>query len=141
MKALMRAKQVGTWAPPGHHEETAQCEHVSRVIARISDKWTLLVVRSLAKRPLRFNALKREVGVISQKMLAATLRGLEENGFVKRTVTPTTPPQVEYALTSLGCDFVAPVHAFAEWVISNAERIDIARVAYHRRQIDEVAVA
>ena len=72
------------------------------MLARISDKWTLLVVRVLGDGPLRFNALKREIGEISQKMLASTLRDLEENGFVTRTVTPVMPPQVEYALTDLG---------------------------------------
>ncbi len=76
------------------------------MLARISDKWTLLVVRVLGDGPLRFNALKREIGEISQKMLASTLRDLEENGFVTRTVTPVMPPQVEYALTDLGRDFL-----------------------------------
>jgi DNA-binding HxlR family transcriptional regulator len=70
-----------------------------RILARITDKWTvLLVVRVLGRGPRRFNALRREVGEISLKVLASTLRGLEEIGFVSRTVTLTKPPQVEYAL-------------------------------------------
>ena len=84
-----------------NHQDTAHCEHISRMLARISDKWSLLVVRVLGRGPCRFNALRREVGEISQKVLASTLRDLEENGFVARTVTPLTPPQVEYALTEL----------------------------------------
>ncbi len=84
--------------------------------------------------PLRFNALKREIGEISQKMLASTLRDLEENGFVTRTVTPVTPPQVEYALTDLGRDFSQPVQALADWTRANSPRIDAARTAYAARR-------
>jgi DNA-binding HxlR family transcriptional regulator len=122
---------------PGDHEDTATCEHISRMLARISDKWTLLVVRVLGQGPCRFNALRREVGEISQKVLASTLRDLEENGFISRTVTPTTPPQVEYALTDLGREFLKPVQALSEWVIANASRMDAARAAYADRRASE----
>ncbi len=115
---------------PGDHGDTAACEHISRMLARISDKWTMLVVRVLGEGPLRFNALRREVGEISQKVLASTLRDLEENGFVSRTVTPAKPPQVEYALTDLGRDLLRPVGALAEWVVANSVRIEAARTAY-----------
>jgi DNA-binding HxlR family transcriptional regulator len=131
------AGQVGTLAKPGNQEDTATCEHISRMLARISDKWTLLVVRVLGHGPCRFNALRREVGEISQKVLASTLRDLEENGFVSRTVTPVTPPQVEYALTDLGRDFLKPVQAFAEWVIANSPRMDAARSRYAERRAAE----
>jgi DNA-binding HxlR family transcriptional regulator len=131
---------------PDNHGETVPCEaadacgqvhacdHISRVLARISDKWSLLVVRVLGQGPLRFNALRREVGEISQKVLASTLRELEENGFVSRTVTPTTPPQVEYALTDLGQEFLDPVRGLAEWVVANSARMDAARAAYAKRR-------
>lgn len=122
---------------PGNHGDTAQCEHISRLIARISDKWTLLIVRVLGRGPRRFNALRRDVGEISQKVLAATLRQLEENGFVSRTVTPVTPPQVEYALTRLGADFLQPVQSLAEWAIENSSRMDAARAAYAKRRARE----
>jgi len=131
------AQQGGTSAKPGHHEDTTRCEHISRMLARISDKWTLLVVRVLGRGPCRFNALRREVGEISQKVLASTLRDLEENGFVSRTVTPVTPPQVEYALTDLGREFLRPVQALAEWVVANAARMDAARAAYAERRAEE----
>jgi DNA-binding HxlR family transcriptional regulator len=104
------------------------------MLARISDKWTLLVVRVLGRGSARFNALRREVGEISQKMLASTLRELEENGFVSRTVTPVTPPQVEYALTELGRDFLKPVQKLAAWVIENSSRMDAARARFAERR-------
>jgi DNA-binding HxlR family transcriptional regulator len=124
------AKQEGTTRLPGHQQDTATCEHISRMLARISDKWTILVVRTLGPGPLRFNTLRRQVGQISQKMLSSTLRDLEENGFVTRTVTPTIPPQVEYALTDLGRDFLTPVRGLAEWVVKNTARIDAARTIF-----------
>jgi len=126
-------------ATPDNQEDTACCEHISRMLARISDKWTLLVVRVLGRGPRRFNALRREVGEISQKVLASTLRDLEENGFVSRTVTPVTPPQVEYALTDLGRDFLTPVQTLAEWVITNSARLDAGRAAYARLHARETA--
>lgn len=129
--------QGGTSAKPGDREDTAACEHISRMLARISDKWTLLVVRVLGRGPCRFNALRREVGQISQKVLASTLRDLEENGFISRTVAPVTPPQVEYALTDLGREFLNPVQALADWVIANSPRMDAARSAYADRRARE----
>jgi len=126
--------QEGTLEKPGELEDTAVCSHISRMLARISDKWTLLVVRALGHGPLRFNALRREMGEISQKVLASTLRDLEENGFVSRTVTPVTPPMVEYALTDLGRDLLNPVQALADWVIANSAQINAARAAYAARQ-------
>jgi DNA-binding HxlR family transcriptional regulator len=123
-------KQVGTISKLGELKDPAACEHLSRMLARICDKWTLLVIRTLGRGPRRFNALRRDVGEISQKMLTQTLKELEENGFVKRTVTPVTPPQVEYALTDLGRDFLRPVRTLAEWVATNSDRITDARSAY-----------
>ncbi len=122
---------------PDNHADTARCEHISRLLARISDKWSMLVVRVLGRGPLRFNALRREVGEISQKVLASTLRDLEENGFVSRTVTPVNPPQVEYALTDLGREFLHPVQTLAEWIVANAARMDAARDAYAVRRAND----
>jgi DNA-binding HxlR family transcriptional regulator len=130
MQNTVSAIQAGTCGKPGGPEETTACEHISRVLARISDRWTPLVVNVLGRGPCRFNALRREVGQISQKMLASTLRDLEENGFVARTVTPAKPPQVEYALTDLGCDLLTPMRVLADWVMANAARIEAARAAY-----------
>lgn len=134
--------QEGTVKTPAYHGETAWTEeacsaHVSRMLGRISDKWSLLVVWTLGRAPRRFNALQRDVGVISQKVLASTLRDLEANGFVSRTVTPVTPPQVEYALTDLGREFLRPVEALAKWVIENTDRMESANNDFmHRRNPD-----
>jgi DNA-binding HxlR family transcriptional regulator len=130
-------QQGGTLPKPDNHQDTARCEHISRLMARISDKWTMLVIRVLGNGPLRFNALRREIGEISQKVLASTLRDLEENGFVSRTVTPVVPVQVEYALTDLGREFLCPVKALAEWVLANSDRMDAARVRYEERRKQE----
>lgn len=121
---------------PDNQTETAACENISRMLGQISDKWTMAVVRVLGQGPMRFNALRREVGDISQKVLSSTLRGLEENGFVSRTVTPAKPPQVEYALTELGRDFLDPVRGLAVWVTENAARLEAARTAYAVRRAD-----
>lgn len=94
LQAVRVTSQGGTSLKPDNHEDTAACDHISRMLARISDKWTLLVVRVLGHGPLRFNALRREVGEISQKVLASTLRELEQNGFVSRTVTPVSRHRV-----------------------------------------------
>lgn len=129
-------RQGGTLTKPDDHEDTARCEHIGRMLARISDKWTLLVVRVLGHGPRRFNALRREVGEISQKVLASTLRELEQNGFVSRTVMPVNPPQVEYALTEPGREFLMPVQVLAEWVVENSTRMDAARDAYLKRRTE-----
>ncbi|MER2507786.1 helix-turn-helix domain-containing protein [Amaricoccus sp.] len=120
--------------PLGDAEETAACARISELLARVGDKWTVLVVRVLGESPMRFNALRRHIGGISQKMLTSTLRGLERDGFVVRTVSPTTPPQTEYALTDLGRGLLVPVGALAAWTIENAGRIETARRAYADRE-------
>ena len=116
----------------GNHDVTT-CQRISEMLARVGDKWTLLVIRALGASPTRFNALQRQIGDISQKMLATTLRNLERDGLVSRTVTPTTPPQVEYALTSLGHDFLPIVTRIADWTADNMSCIESARQAYDQR--------
>ena len=109
------------------------CERISEMLSRIGDKWTILIVRRLGDKPQRFNALRREIGDISQKMLSTTLRNLERDGFVNRHVTPSNPPQVEYTLTKLGHDLLVPVQALALWTFENMEHIEAARAAYAER--------
>lgn len=117
----------------GHHDETvSNCIRISALLNRVGDKWTMQVIRALARGPQRFNAMRREIADISQKMLATTLRNLERDGFVSRKVTPTKPPQVEYALTALGEDLQGPVFTLAQWTLDNAHRIEAARAAYDR---------
>jgi DNA-binding HxlR family transcriptional regulator len=117
---------------PGNQDETAAaaCETISELLNRVGDKWTMQVIRTLSTGPSRFNALRREIGDISQKMLASTLRNLERDGFVSRTVTPSKPPQVEYALTDLGRDLQCPILALAQWTFENAHKIEAARARY-----------
>jgi DNA-binding HxlR family transcriptional regulator len=100
---------------------------VSEVLSRIGDKWTVLVISYLGNGPRRFSEIRHAVGGISQKMLTSTLRGLERDGFVTRTVFATIPPRVDYELTELGCELLVPVRALSEWAIANQSRIAAAR--------------
>lgn len=115
---------------PPNLQETEPCRKVSEILSRIGDKWSVLVVMKLGEKQLRFNELRRELGSISQKMLSATLRNLERDGFVSRTVHATVPPRVDYALTDLGRELLCPVGALGDWAIANAERIEAARQRY-----------
>jgi DNA-binding HxlR family transcriptional regulator len=119
---------------PGEVHDTVACDRISQLLARVGDKWTVLVVGKLGDGPTRFNSLRRRIGDISQKMLATTLRALERDGFVSRRVLPTNPPQVEYALTELGQSLLVPVVALVEWTQANSERIEAARRAYADRE-------
>jgi len=100
---------------------------VASILARVGDKWSVFVIMLLGDGPRRFNEIKRMVGGISQRMLTLTLRGLERDGLVTRTVFPTIPPRVDYALTPLGRDLLQPVSAPSEWVTPNHAEIARAR--------------
>ena len=115
---------------PGHLHATEDCRAVSEVLQRIGDKWSLLVVRRLGQGPMRFNELRAAVGGISQKMLTTTLRTLERDGFLTRTIFPTIPPRVDYELTDLGRELEIPVKGLAEWAIANTGRINEARARF-----------
>ncbi|MGD9912481.1 MAG: winged helix-turn-helix transcriptional regulator [Rhizobiaceae bacterium] len=115
---------------PGHPHATEDCRAVSAVLQRVGDKWTILVVQRLGHGPRRFNELRQDVGGISQKMLTTTLRSLERDGFVTRTVFPTIPPRVDYELTDLGRELLVPVHALGEWARTNIDRIYAARARF-----------
>ena len=115
---------------PRHPHVTGDCLAVSDILQRIGDKWSLLVVQNLGDGPQRFNELKHCIGNISQKMLTTTLRSLERDGFVTRTVYPTIPPRVDYELTDLGRELLIPVKGLAEWAIANAGRISEARARF-----------
>jgi DNA-binding HxlR family transcriptional regulator len=103
------------------------CRAISDILARIGDKWSVLVVTRLGDKPMRFNELRRSIGGISQRMLTLTLRGLERDGLLTRTVFPTIPPRVDYALTQLGRDLLNPVSALGEWATRNQTKIARAR--------------
>ncbi|UGT53592.1 winged helix-turn-helix transcriptional regulator [Nocardia asteroides] len=107
---------------------SAKCP-TREVLDHIAGKWTVLIVDALADGTLRYTDLRRRIVGISQKMLTQTLRQLETDGFVARTVYPTVPPRVEYTLTELGHSLRAPIAALREWIETNINRIDEARRA------------
>ncbi len=117
---------------PRHMHLPGDCRAISDVLARVGDKWSVLVVTRLGDRPTRFNELRRSIGGISQRMLTLTLRGLERDGLVTRTVFPTIPPRVDYALTPLGRDLLKPVSALGAWATRNQAKIARARGAFRR---------
>jgi DNA-binding HxlR family transcriptional regulator len=103
------------------------------VIERIGDKWSVLLITRLDAGPQRFGALARTVEGISRNMLTRTLRLLERDGLVVRTVHPSTPPAVEYALTDLGRSLVPPLNAIGEWAVRHRDLIEAARADFARR--------
>lgn len=115
---------------PASPAVSAQCHKVGKVLAIIGDKWTVMIVRILVERPHRFNEIKRTVGGISQQMLTRTLKALERDGMVSRTVYPTVPPQVEYALTKLGQSLAVPVRALGAWAGEHIDEIENNRARY-----------
>jgi DNA-binding HxlR family transcriptional regulator len=118
---------------PSNLHDPGACRAVSEVLARVGDKWTVLVVNALGDGPKRFSELRRALGSISQRMLTLTLRGLERDGLVTRTVFPTIPPRVDYALTALGRSLLEPVSALGLWARRNRPAIEAAR-----RKFDKV---
>lgn len=106
------------------------CQAARSILSRVGDKWTVLVVMMLARGPRRFNELKRIIGGVSQRMLTLTLRGLERDGLVTRTMFPTIPPRVEYELTELGHSLRHPIEALGTWAFANLPDIERARAAF-----------
>lgn len=106
---------------------------VREVLDRIGDKWSVLVIALLRDGPMRFSELRRSIDGISQRMLTLTLRGLERDGLVARTVTPTTPPRVDYELTELGRTLIEPIMALADWAEKHRKAIQAARARFDRR--------
>jgi DNA-binding HxlR family transcriptional regulator len=106
------------------------CKAVNDILSTIGDKWTVKIVMTLANGPKRFNELRREVGDISQRMLTLSLRGLERDGLATRTVYPTVPPRVDYALTELGKTLIEPIKSIAEWAIEHRDEVADARTNF-----------
>lgn len=109
---------------------TDVCQSVGDVLGRIGDKWSILAIAMLSGGSMRFTELKRSLGSISQKVLTSTLRGLERDGYISRTVTPSIPPRVDYELTELGHDVLVPVSALAQWALSQHQRVRQARTKF-----------
>src|SRR3954466_12319178 len=126
----------GTSKSLGHMRGTdAGCE-VRQILDRVADKWSLLVIALLADRTRRFTELRREIDGISQRMLTLTLRQLERDGLVRRTVHAVVPPRVDYALTPLGASVLEPVAALTGWAAAHGIDIAAARQHYDRAQAD-----
>lgn len=115
------------------------CE-VRQILDRVADKWSLLVIALLDQRTLRFTELKRKIDGVSQRMLTRTLRHLERDGLVERTVHPTVPPRVDYALTPLGASLHTTIKALVVWTESHQNEIATARNSYDRRVGEAEAV-
>src|SRR5665213_3363376 len=118
--------------PPIDHT-SRDCRAVSTVLARVGDKWSVLIVMLLRGGARRFSEIKRMVGGISQRMLTLTLRGLERDGLVTRTVFATIPPRVDYALTPLGRDLLGLVSALGQWARAHQVEIEAARRRFDGR--------
>ena len=114
----------------GTRHVTENCRPVTEIIQLIGDKWTVLVVRSLHDGSKRFSEIRRDIPAVSQRMLTLTLRNLERNGLVKRTVTPSIPPRVDYELTRLGRSLEVPLSGLGEWAAANATALDAARAKF-----------
>lgn len=122
-----KTAQEGTHTTLGNLHVPEDCRAASEVLARVGDKWTVLVVSTLGEGTMRFNELRRALGSISQRMLTLTLRGLERDGLVTRTAFPTVPPRVDYELTRLGRSLLEPVSALGLWARKNRVGIQDAR--------------
>lgn len=118
--------------------DQASCLFVREVLTRVGDKWSVLILVLLGDGSRRFSELKRTIEGISQRMLTLTLRGLERDGLVVRTVFPTVPPRVEYALSPLGKTLRKTVTDLANWATSNRSEIERARAEFDRREAAEL---
>jgi len=128
--ANTRVPALPTLPDPQH----ADCRGVASVLARVGDKWSVFVIMMLFDGPKRFNEIKRMIDGISQRMLTLTLRGLERDGLVTRTIFPTIPPRVDYELTDLGRGLSQPVIALGEWAKAHQSEIETARARFDARQ-------
>jgi DNA-binding HxlR family transcriptional regulator len=124
--------QEGTFMLQGHTQfpdapPHAACMALREALNRVGDKWSVQVIGSLGAGPRRFSELRRTIDGVSQRMLTLTLRGLERDGLVTRTVTPTTPPRVDYGLTPMGRTLLVPVMALAAWAEEHRVAMQQAR--------------
>lgn len=111
----------------------ADCQAVTETLARIGDKWTVMVIGALSQGALRYSQVRRAVEGISQRMLTLTLKGLEQDGLVSRTVYPTIPPRVDYELTDLGQKLTVPLRSIYDWARKHRPEMEAARKKYAER--------
>jgi DNA-binding HxlR family transcriptional regulator len=130
----IKPAQERTAVLPSNLHVPEDCRAVSEVLDRVGDKWSVLVVAMLGNGPMRFNALRRAIASISQRMLTLTLRGLERDGLVTRKLFPVIPPRVDYELTDLGFSLLTPVNALGTWARENRQKIQQARMQFDAAQ-------
>jgi DNA-binding HxlR family transcriptional regulator len=123
-----------SYSDPYQWDTREDCE-VRQILDRIADKWSLLVIALLDRRTLRFTELRREIDGVSQRMLTVTLRQLERDGLVHRTVHPVVPPRVDYELTDLGATLHETIQALVTWTESHQNEVAAARAAYDQRNV------
>jgi DNA-binding HxlR family transcriptional regulator len=109
---------------------------VRDVLDTVGDKWSVLVITLLADGPMRFMELKRTIGLVSQRMLTRTLRGLERDGLITRTVFPVVPPRVDYELTEIGRGLHGITAELTRWAFAHAREVAAARAAYSESEVD-----
>jgi len=126
---------------PSHKHVRGECLAVREVLNRVGDKWSVLIVALLGDQPKRFSELRRMIEGISQRMLTLTLKGLERDGLLTRTVYPTIPPRVEYQLTNLGRSLLIPITGLANWAGENRQKIQDAREKYDARHSKNLPLA
>ncbi|WWT32849.1 helix-turn-helix domain-containing protein [Pelagibacterium nitratireducens] len=130
---IAEAQRQSELTPPDHVDPRIEAL-VTALIGRVADKWTMLVLEILAEKgTLRFTQLAREIGNVSQKMLTQTLRGMERDGLVERTVHPVVPPKVEYKLTPLGLSLGAAFCGVWIWAAQNLDAVEQARDTFDTR--------
>lgn len=108
------------------------CRAVAEILARVGDKWTVMIVGALSNGPMRYNAIQRMIDGISQRMLTLTLKGLEQDGLVTRTMFPVIPPRVDYELTDLGRSLIGPISVLFDWAKTNQAEMLTARARFSR---------
>ncbi|WP_027553096.1 helix-turn-helix domain-containing protein [Bradyrhizobium sp. Cp5.3] len=133
MGTSLKPTHIELPAAPRPDPDHADCRGVASVLSRVGDKWSVFVIMMLGDGPKRFNELKRMINGISQRMLTLTLRGLERDGLVTRTIFPTIPPRVDYELTDLGRGLSRPVEALGKWAMEHLAQIEAARTRFDGR--------
>jgi DNA-binding HxlR family transcriptional regulator len=116
------------------------CE-VRQILDRVADKWSLLTIALLERKTMRFSELQRQIDGVSQRMLTVTLRQLERDGLVTRTVYPVVPPRVEYTLTDLGCTLLTTIQSLVSWTEEHQTEIAAARARYDARAAEPAVPA
>jgi DNA-binding HxlR family transcriptional regulator len=125
----------------GEPQNHADCRALNDILVRIGDKWTVMVIGTLSKGPLRYSQIFKQIDGVSQRMLTLTLKGLERDGLVTRTIFPTIPPRVDYALTDRGRTLIGPLHVLWTWAYENRDAIDETRRAFDQRRDEKMASA